>query len=185
MISYVPLLRPDNRYIDAKDEMTKTLKDLDNVDNFADGLAWTTDNEPVFIMKNAKAIAEHIEEWSEYEVDKWFTLQWYRNEKGYVICLMPNVKMTVDRYKTTYKLLNGVDLPDAKLTVVFKPIIFRCKDTNTFDKVNPTKIRIGFIDPEAVDTSEPHWLSDGDRFYFTYVNDEYMQSLLEDADTEN
>jgi len=194
IISYIPMLAPpdpQHAYFDPKtdmDKMTPLLEDIENVDNMVDGIAWTIDFEPVFVIKHAEIIAKHIEFWSEGEVTSWFKLQWYECDGKYAMCLMPNVEKSVERHKRNYPIITGEEIPEnIRYQILFKPIAFRSQDANaTFYKIKDKiakKVRVGFI--QDMEQDEPYWLSDGAKFTFEYEDNEYIRSLLkEDGDEE-
>lgn len=160
LVSYMPLLMPKGSLasINILETMSdKTHKDL--LDSLGDNAhveacLWTLDDKlksatPVFVMKNAHAIAEHLEEWAENNVDKWFKLAFAENDGRYLVTLWPNLDESVARFKLRYLMEKEEFLEDMKYSLFFEPLRFISGVSDMFANVKPkigSKASIGFLD---------------------------------------
>ena len=190
VISYVPLLVPTKDMsmpIDASDKaalekFSKMMEGSHN--NVADGLAWTINSEPVFIIKDALKIAKHIEVWTESDPANWFDLWWYEKDGRYSVTLMPRIQQSIDRFRARMKLHFGQKIDkDARFNVLFQPIQFVSDvvgPTTTFHKVKdhvPELVKVGFME-----YCEPYFINQhvgGAEFNWTHGEKKYCESIFE------
>jgi len=124
---------------------------------------WTLDDElgsptPVFVMENAHAIAEHLEGWSENDVEKWFKLAFVENDGKYVVMLWPNLDESVARFKLRYLIEEEDFLEDAKFSLFFQPLFFVSGTSNMFTDIKSkigSKASIGFLDFKNLNADDP------------------------------
>lgn len=99
------------------------------------GCAWAMDTDgnpfPVFIYEEAKEIFHHIHWYSGSRPDKWFYFALRDFGTGYAVCLMPNIKQSIDRYKYNAEQINpDVSVEDIdSWNVLFRGLV------NGFDSV--------------------------------------------------
>jgi hypothetical protein len=169
LISYMPLLMPEGPLSDINILETmsdQTMEELEN--SLGDGAhveacLWTSDKElksptPVFVMENAHAVAEHLEEWSENNVDKWFKLTFVEKDGKYIVILWPNLDESSARFKVRYLIEKEDFLEDAKFTHFFQPLFFISGTNNTFTDIKSkigSKASIGFLDFKNLNVDDP------------------------------
>ena len=168
LVSYVPLLTPKGSLKHILETVSdQTYKDFENsMDDIpgVEGCLWTLDDEyelatPVFIMKNAHAIAEHLEEWAENAVDKWFKLVFTENDEKYSVTLWPNLEESVARFKLRYLMEKEEFVEDFKFQIFFHPLNFVSgMKNNMFTNIKPKigpKTSVGFLDIGDFDPADP------------------------------
>ena len=169
LVSYMPLLTPKGslRDINILETMSgQTIKELEN--SLGDGAhveacLWTLDKElksptPVFVMENAHAIAEHLEEWSENNADKWFKLTFVEKDGKYIVMLWPNLDKSSARFKVRYLIEKEDFLEDVKFTHFFQPLFFISGVSNMFTNIKSkigSKASIGFLDFKNLNVDDP------------------------------
>jgi hypothetical protein len=198
VLSYVPLLRGVAGQlldISSKNIQTEELfKYVDEIDSSAIGCLWTlydSNPNPVFIYENAHDIHKHLVEWSENEPLKWFQCFLRQRNDKYLIALIPDLKLSTERFKIAFQLRTGYPVPsDAKINVIFKPLHFVSGTGNTtFKRVTVGhNIHIGFINEIDVDIEHPENMSeDKIRWIGPYKlsNDSsfnnYINKVIDDA----
>jgi len=169
LVSYMPLLMPKgplasiNILETTSDKTRKDLMDSLGNDAHVEACLWTLDDKlklatPVFVMKNAHAIAEHLEEWAENNVDKWFKLAFAENNGRYMVALWPNLKESIARYKLRYLMEKEEFLEDVDYSLFFQPLSFISGVSDMFAsvklKIGP-KASMGFLDIDHLNPDNP------------------------------
>jgi hypothetical protein len=182
VVSYAPLLWPEpdlQEPIDPSDtaKLEKILKQITVVRNDAKAVAWTTDHEPVFLMKQAVKIAEHMRDWSEGKPKDWFKVNWAKHDNGrYVLTIQPRYKPSLERFRARLAMYGIFASPEDKYTMLFRPIFFESKEGSTaFDRLKMERwsARVGFIQNLK---DKPYWL---DTFEIT--RDQTILNLIKDS----
>jgi hypothetical protein len=113
-------------------------------DGCADACAWAEvkgEVSPVLLMNNARALAEHMKEWSEGKPTEWFSLVIEETDGKYAVALVPRIDKSVERNRIAYHLKNGWPLPEnTKFEVAFGTVRFVSESKKAFD---PVKERLG------------------------------------------
>lgn len=102
---------------------------------------------PVFVIENAKAIAEHLKWWSEGKPEDWFSLHIMEKGRGYAMALMPDFKKTSDRWKIAFQLRHGFPPPEGSENILFRPLHCTAPGRAAYDQ---TKAKIGDTMPLRV-----------------------------------
>jgi len=208
LVSYMPLLMPEGPL--ANIDILETMSDK-TYEDFSDSLGdnthveaclWTLDDKlgsatPVFVIKDAHAIAEHLEEWAEENVDKWFRLVFAENDGKYLVTLWPNLDESVARYKLRYLMEREEFLEDIEYRLFFQPLRFVSGISNMFVNVKSkigSKASVGFLDASHLDPNDPGNINPDnikevgpfdtnfDRRPFNYDISSYIDDQFDDAE---
>lgn len=128
-VSYVPLLRgAPGTLMDAVHPPPELQEAIDSDAGDTPGCAWVAQDgkaAPILVMKDMDAVLDHLEQWAEGVPQQWFRLIIKQVHERYVVCLMPDLKKSVERFKVAMKIFQGIDITDdASINIIFKPIIF-------------------------------------------------------------
>lgn len=171
VLSYFPLLVGDpTKVIDMKnisafEELQKSLSSYEELGN-ASACLWCRYESrivPVFAMKKARQIAEHIRFWSQesgvgsgidHGPSSWFKLAVVKEGGRFSLLLFPNIELSIKRFKTLHGL--PADLGEDKLVVLFKPLVFISNGPGMLSKAKFVKESyVGFIDPDEAFIGDP------------------------------
>lgn len=161
IFSYFPLLAgppglafmgPDA--IDLAEDIGSTLDQLPSGSALA--CLWFIDEgkaNPVFVIENAKAIAEHLKWWAEGKPEDWFTLHLMERGGGYGLALMPDFKKTSDRWKIAFQLRHGFPPPEGNENILFRPLHCASPGRMAYDRAKDhigDTLPLRLIDAEGV-----------------------------------
>lgn len=179
-ISYVPLLMGEpgvNLTPYGTRELSKELKDLfkqiEEVNNVVPGCLWVSYKEikacPVFLLKRAKDIYDHIMLWSENKPEERFHLQYYVTKEKYGVRLFPDPKKSIARFKEAWLIRQGELIPpETEIKLISKPLEFDSKTPGFVAQHEmPKEVYLGFCDLDEI----------GDP---TKLNEEVVQKLYPD-----
>jgi len=163
VISYIPLLTGRAGEILSPEDF--------NEDRFKDchpgnveACLWAQISEeegvvPVFVLDRAHEVADHLVEWAENDLDRWFALCFQERGDLYTALLMPNIDESIRRFKQAQMIINRSKPPeDAKYTAIFHPLKFTSQSENTFKKVRDRirdRSNVGFLDITDIDKDNP------------------------------
>jgi hypothetical protein len=150
VVSFVPLLRAPAGYHLTEQERECFLERL-HAAPAVRGLVWVHAGDgfiPVFAMERGREVAEHLVEWSEGKPADWFHLYIEQTPNRYRVALIPDVQKSIERYRTSRRVLHGDVVPaDARFKVIFSAIDFVSVDRGVIDAIpiTPT-MRVGILD---------------------------------------
>ena len=178
MISYFPLIDISDyvpgETIDGSD--SDAVKDLqrrfmdDHPSGRADGVIWSyypfdinsveeaTAVIPIFMMDKANEIADHLNKWSENEMERRFDLYICVRSEGYAIILIPNIAESIRRWKAARLIYHEEFVELTNFEVIFSPLGAVCPQRTVYEQVkglinNPTLI--GFVDNTHINVDNP------------------------------
>lgn len=204
VISYFPLFDPRDqpgvlpgKHVDLKDEedVKRIFGDLPSGHGHVEACLWVIDDDkpcPIFVLESAQAIYDHMEMWSEDEVEDWFELAIGEHNDRYGIVLMPNIQKSIDRYRLARKLFYGEDIPaDAKFNLLFDTIRFTSQSAGLLaslkDKIGDS-MKLMFLDSDHLCRENPEetdWEKAIEVGNFSVKRDcRYIEDLIEDQGTE-
>jgi hypothetical protein len=165
LISYVPLLVGDPMQLIPPERTAELMEGLDQLPSgAAEACLWfkhnvksDTDYEmrPVFLMKDADNIVEHLKMWAEGKPTEWFHFHLRQKNKRYAFALMPDFDRSISRHSIAFQMRTGYPVPkNTRWTFVFRAIHFTSGPENMFlpDRqrlADPTEV--GFLDISKVD----------------------------------
>jgi len=164
VVSYVPLLVDRPGFCSSPDdpEFARVLRLMESCpDGHVDGCLWMMDGGhavPVFIMKRAREIADHLRAWSEGNPGDWFRLCFAESRGRYVAVLFPDLDRSVRRFQETYRILTGKTLKLDQYRVLHVPLGFVSGREHIFPQVRcqiANRTMLGFVDSSAVDRNAP------------------------------
>lgn len=172
IFSYWPLLRSLDSFgldpasfTDLENDMDTVKAIMDHLDEHytagtVEGILWTQrdgTSHPVFVLEQAKEVAEHISEWAEGNPGEWFKLrlisrQLDDNMVQYALVLMPDLEKGIKRMKAN----TGVE-EEMAYTIVFRPVTFtgRGPTFGMIEPMIPDRVKLEFIDSTDVDLDNP------------------------------
>jgi len=148
---------------------------------------------PVFLMKHADKIVDHIMSWTDNDPSRWFSLQWLEVGGRYCITLLQNIEESINRYRFVALTRNVVVPFDAEFRVVYYPLHFVSNVGHMFNVVKDkiaSKVEIGFVSVDEVDKANPNsynwdkvrWIG---PFEFKHAlgsgSEQYIASLMEEG----
>jgi hypothetical protein len=168
VVSYVPLLVGESGKAMAIDDphLHEMLSKIDEGhDGHVHACLWMAEENgvfPVFLMKDAHAIADHLLAWAEGRPADWFALCFVEKQGRYVVGLFPNVSASVERFEVAHLIVHG-DMSTADgYEIIFRPLTFVSGLNHTFGRVKamiPTTAIVGFVEPSEFDPHAPEKLS--------------------------
>jgi len=140
VISYSPLLRTNQLFIEGKEKIETIIEDIQKVDSRAKGCLWSVEKDGIpcanLVIPRADEIAPHINEWAEGNPEKRFTMHYLVTKDSYALGLMPDVEESVRRVVANYELVHGKKLgKKLKHQILFNPITFIGSSRAAFDAV--------------------------------------------------
>lgn len=159
LISYSPLL-----WSEAGKERVALQSVLSNNDiGRVESCLWAADTDgaayPVFIMKQAEAIREHLIAWSEEKPAEWFDLAVVDLGDRYAVVLWPRLYRSVERFKTAWLNSHSEFLPsDHELKILFRPLNFVSIDSGMLGKCRDKigkQSKVCFLDSSNFDKNDP------------------------------
>lgn len=195
IISYVPLLTGKPGEIIDSDAMLKLADKMDDLakNGHVNGCFWAIDlDNPqlVFAMDKGDEIAEHLRLWSDGNPEEWFNVCIAEYNGRYAVALLPDVKLSIERFKFAHETFNNSKFnSDDHFHVFFVPIIFTSQhQPMTYIMIKDhikTHIGIHIIDMKNVDIDKPNSLDSSKihsigTFKIDYTNVEYLKSNLKD-----
>jgi hypothetical protein len=160
-VSYVPLLvGPPGVNVKEMKMEKAVLQLMKDANNIAEACIWIRHQNipiPVMVIKDAKAIVDHLKYWSEGEPTEWFDLMIgtleMDGQRGYTIILQPKLDKSGQRFKNALKQVSGIEIPDtAKIQVLSKPLMIR-SNGDTYQTVKDgigDTCYLGLVDPVDV-----------------------------------
>lgn len=88
---------------------------------------------PVMLLEKCGRIIQDLRKWAERKPEKWFTLDIIESGDKYSVCLMPNLRKSVERFKHNYLMATGKTAD--KFKVITRPIFFGSNSATTFSKI--------------------------------------------------
>jgi hypothetical protein len=164
LFSYVPLLagEPGRAMSANSPELAAVLADVEACPTGqAEACLWFANDagvHPVFVIPQAEAIGDHLAAWADGRASEWFELCFAERGGRYAAFLVPDVAVSVERFRTAYMAARGrVPDPD-EYDLVFRPLSFVSGPDHNFGHIrdhvaNPA--RLGLLDPSAFDPADP------------------------------
>lgn len=140
----------------ASRKLTTFLDELPS--GWIQGCLWALDEDAVFVnfvIDDAKKIASHLVEWSEYVPEEWFQVEIAETDDGYALALMPSIEKSIERVRIQAQLRYGYPLPTNKTHVVLRPLHFGTSTKTAFSMAKPKIQKFGKIGVSLVDSSSP------------------------------
>jgi hypothetical protein len=193
LISYFPFIKLDHQICTiAEPNFLQTL--LDNtIGSEVRGVAWVQSEtiSPILIIDRATELVEHLQSWSDQEIQNKFVFKhlWYNNV--YALALIPKVEESTNRWKINFQLqFKYPPPPDLEFTVLFHPIQFISNSkADTYLKIRhliKDITNIGFINSRDWDPSNPEKSLDKSIIIKNIVVDNsdnhlsFMKGLIDD-----
>lgn len=144
-ISYVPLLSPDSFQLyegieGIPEEIKERISECEQ-HAIADACLWVSEDGkgvPVFALKKAREITEHLVHWAEGKPEEWFSLYLVKHQNKYMISLVPNLQKSIGRFKLNTLMTREEMITDERIIFIYLPLRFFSKKPGT-----PEKIQIG------------------------------------------
>lgn len=175
LYGYIPLL---DKNIYSPNQIPREDIDLNVAD--PSGLIWVTVNDtisPVFVVKNAKDVFEHILDWSDGKPHEWFKLYHSGIKKkknfAYYVGLFPDIYKTWDRLKLVFKDLE-------KMHIAFHPISIFIEDKESYSNIvsqNVKKTSVLFIDSDAINNPDDVDVNDIQGLFYHINNIDVVDSI--------
>lgn len=156
LLSYIPLLMAEGGEEFNLADIPKEFSDnLGNCGSTINACIWIGGEDgkpmPVFIVKKAKEIVEHMSMWTENDIAGWFKLYFREIGGKYGIVLFPNINKSIERYKQAYLHHHGEFFPENKRigNVVTRPLTFISSKEHIFGRVKEnigTHTKVGFLE---------------------------------------
>ena len=163
ILSYIPLLEGYSSNM-SKEELTEKLKTIDTEREEIKYCLWAdsdgTGPYPVFVIKDAKKIVNHLKYWAENNVQNWFDLCIIDEGEKYCVILWPNLIKSKDRHLYNHMVVNEEIILESEWSFLymFCPLFYRSAGRGTLDKVKEAireETYLGFIDTNDFDINNP------------------------------
>lgn len=198
VLSYHPLLvGPPGVLAYADKENVKEFSDgvtalLESLpDGAAEACLWANAESPfpILLLKQGRAIRDHLVAWAEEDPSAWFELHLIERRGFYALALMPNLRKSLDRQLAAMALIAGraVPVPEER-SVVFRPLHFVTNGpSETFaalrgDLRSPVKVCIldtVDVPPGGPMAADPDNVLELGEFRLVTEGSPYMDSLIE------
>lgn len=164
VVSYVPLLTGEPGTMMATDDprFGDVLARIESAsDGHVDACLWMAEENgvfPVFVMRNAHAVADHLVAWAEGRPGDWFALCFAEGHGRYCAGLFPNVSASVERFETAHLIVHSQATNAAGQDIIFRPLTFVSGQKHTFGRVKamiPDSAMVGFVEPSELDPHTP------------------------------
>ena len=179
VFSYWPLLRSLDSFgldpaafRDLEKGDTDTVKAImDHLDEHytagnVEGILWAQrdgQHHPVFMLEQAKEVAEHLTEWAEGNPGEWFKMRLISRELEdgvvqYAMVLMPNLEKGIKRMRANTGVAED---EETEYTIVFRPVTFtgRGPTFGMIEPLIPDRIKLEFIEVADVDFDDPEFFN--------------------------
>jgi hypothetical protein len=171
VVSYVPLLVDEDPLLvdegrhDGTEELKRKLKVVKDLYEPPIACLWERtcaysegkeENHisPIFVMKNAELVVNHLTMWSENEPVEWFELCVLEQQDYYGVVVWPNLQKSKERLIVAHLHKHGEIIPkNATWNFVSIPLLFHSEGIGTIKEAkrylaNMEKTKIGFIDQD-------------------------------------
>lgn len=170
------------------DKITALLESLP--DGAAEACLWANAGSPfpILLLKQGRAIRDHLVAWAEGDPSAWFELHLVERRGFYALALIPDLRKSLDRQLAAMALAAGraVPVPEER-SVVFRPLHFVTKGpSETFaslrgDLRGPVKVCIldtADVPPDGPMAADPGSMLELGEFRLVTEASPYMESLV-------
>lgn len=127
---------------------------------------WTLDDDlpgVIYLVEDAKEIAEHLKEWSEGKPGDWFSFHYMEKGEAYATALMPNFYKSAERWKIAFQLRHGYPPPKGGESHLFRPLHSVAPGKTAFLQVRPyirDRVNVSLVD--ASEVTPQNWMTKKD-----------------------